>query len=506
MVPIFIAMVIASIVAMAITYFQTREFGEPMARGQYVALAVIPIFFLGAITPASYFIGLHASQQGAVSGYSQFLNGSIVAANVETTNCSRDGSCQHSYECDSYSVTVQDVSYDSKGKAHYSSHQETRWHDCPYVTQEFSYTLDDSLGDSHTIASHVFATTPVAWKDPYSFWGGTKAIPGDVNRGVPAQWQHAADGIKLGNLDPVTVPNTYKNYILSSEKTLLKDSSDEIDALKSKNLLPNHTVNLQKPIYDNFIADKINFVGVSPTPSVASTWRSALMHFNAALGMTRQGDLHVIAVKASAVAKVTSPDGYLNAVKAHWLNDLGKKALAKNGVIVVLAVDDSASTIKWSRSSTGMPIGNGAMIQALNLELTGTPFTPANVFGSTTASTTTVNGKLTAKYSVGTGIVAHIILQKYPFERACMGCSGAEDAGQTGFTQLSTEIPLGGTALVWTIIIDVVLGLGIILGLYSFFGISDLNLKDTSSGADRYSGYAYSTYGDSGRSSSKRKK
>lgn len=498
--PILIAMLLAAIAAMAITYFMAREFKEPLVRGQFIALAVIPLFFVGVISPIAYNVGLSAAQTGAVSGFGQFLNGSILEADSETFNCDRSksfNSCEHTYRCDSYTVTVQDPDYvDDNGKRHSRSHKETRWHQCPYATQEFSYTLTDSMGEKHTIASHVLAATPVAWKNTHTLWGKTEAIPSNITRGVPAQWQHAADGIANGNLDPVTIPNTYKNYVLPSERTLLKAYSGDIDALKDKNLLPAHTVNLEDPIRDNFIADKVNFVGVSLHPTTMAGWQDQLMRFNAALGMTKQGDLHIVVVKAAAVASATSPDNYLNAIKAHWLNDFGKKALAKNGIILVLAVNDSATTIEWSRASTGMPVGNGAMTAALNMELNGTPFSAASVLGSTTAQVATVDGKVTAKYSVGKGIVPTITMQKFPFERACMGCTDDDEAAMDGFTQLSTELPLRGAALVWTIIIAVVAGLVIILGLYNFIGVANWNLNDSPSkrnkssrSDDRYDSY-----------------
>lgn len=402
------------------------------------------IFLTGC---ASYPVAHHIAQRGAIGGFHQFLNGSIVEVPpVDTTTCHRDGSCKHEYDCDPYEVKVVDreAYTDKDGNYHAEqSHEETRYHDCPYSTKEYTYKLKDNFDNTYTLGDHVFAADPKAWRDG-------KSLPSNVFRGVPEQWSKAKANLEAGNADPVTVPDTYDNFILADEHTLLRAYSDDIDSLKEAKLLPEHTASLKDPIHDYYMADKVSFVGMSSDDNDA--WQSTLMHFNAALGMEHQGDMHVVIVKASAIPSSVSPQDYANAVKAYWLNDLGKYALAKNGIMLILAVDDTGSIVEWSKADTGMPIGNGAMLQALSTQLDGQPLSPDILFGDTTAQVK--DSKVS--YTIGAGLVSDIVMNRFPFKRACMACEDKEDEG-TGFVSLSVDIPLGTGGTIWTIIIDLLL-------------------------------------------------
>lgn len=482
---ILIFMTILAIVLTVGGILTARQNGHPLTTVQITAFSILPLAVLG-IGAGSYPIGLNAAQADAVGGYHQFLNGSIVATNRVLYQCSEDGSCSHDYACDYYTEEETEYYTDSNGKSQSRQVTVSKHHDCPYATKEFSYTATDSFGNESQLGDHVFDKNPQAWRRG-------EGIPKDIPRGVPPQWQHASDGIASGNTDPVTVLADYKNFILSSEHTLLKAASSDIALLKNKKLLPDHTANLEEPIYSNFLASKVSFVGVKP-PNSAS-WQDALMRFNAALGTMRQGDMHVVVIKASALPASVSSENYLNAVKAYWLNNLGKNALAKNGIALILAVDDSASTIKWARSTTGMPIGNGPMLQALNTELNDQPFTVDSVFGTTSGRVVSAGPKPKVTYQIGSGLAAQIIMQDFPFQRACMGCEGKEDVGQHGFVNLSTEIPLGGAALVWTIIIDIVICLVLAIGLNSLIGVTLLNVS--TGGASIYDSPEYDYHQDS---------
>lgn len=432
------------IAALAIILSGVAYFGGFLqSKGLITGLAALTI----GIGLISYPIGHHIAQRGAIGGFHQFLNGSIVGTDVDRTTCHEDGSCHQTYNCDPYFVTVVDsAAYtDKDGNYHPEvSHVETRYHDCPYATEEYTYKVTDSLGGEHTVASHIFAASPHAWRSGES-------LPSNVPRGVPKLWQEAQDGIETNNLYPITLPSTYDNYILADQHTILRESSDDIEALKKLKLLPDHTHNLHDPFYNQFNADKVSFVGF--TPANAADWQQELMYFNAALGMTLRGDLHVVAIKASALPSSVSPRAYLLTLKAYWLNDLGKYAFAKNGVVLVLGVDDTASTVIWSQASTGMPVGNGTMLAALS-SLDNTPFTLDALFGSTTAKVVSKDGKTSASYIPGSGIVPQTMMVEYPFARACMECKDKSEASEQGFTYLSTDIPLSGGALVGTILVD----------------------------------------------------
>jgi hypothetical protein len=157
-----------------------------------------------------------------------------------------------------------------------------------------------------------------------------------------------------------------------------------------------------------------------------------------------------VVLKASRLPSNISEESYLIALKAYWLNELGKNALAKNGIVLVLALDDTGTTIQWAKAATGMPIGNNEMVQGLQNELEDVAFDPDKLFGDTKATIVVTNGKKKPSYTIGNGIVSQVVMVDFPFKRACMGCKSAADKGQQGFIYLSTEIPLAGTHLVVT--------------------------------------------------------
>ncbi len=486
-----IAIVIAGVIVAGLLAAVTVQ---AFPRRTLALVATAGVFFLVSVfglgVGLAYNIGLSAVQNGKVGGYHQFLNGSLVSADVVSFDCyeSKSGSnCENTFQCDSYRVEVEDTpTYKKDGSiAHRNYHYETRYQTCPIATQEFSYTVTDNFGNPpYIIASHVFAASPQQKRSDED--GDTRPIPGDVARGVPPRWQRLHDAIAAGDAPPVTVRATYDNYILGSESTILKQYSGDIDRLLKAKLLPAHTVHVDNPIYDNFKADKMVFVGMTP-PANAAAWQDALMRNNAPLGIQRQGDMHVVVLKASSLSGIVSFEGYLNAFKAYSLNRLGKNALAKNGIILVLAVDDSASTIEWAGAATGMPVGNGEMLQALQLELTNTPFDVSKVFGTTTASITVVGGKKKPVYTLGDGIVPRIVMVEHPFKRACMGCEGKEDKGQQGFVYLKTEIPLDGWGLFWTVVLYV-LSI-VVVWFIVMWGYSRVTMESPFEASDGGSGY-----------------
>jgi hypothetical protein len=465
-----------------------RQFSSPGTVPNAAAVITVAAIATLALGGSSYPVAHKIAQHGAVSGYKQFLNGTIVSADVKTIRCSEDGPCVHEYDCDAYTVTVVDsAAYTDSNKVYHPevSHPETRYHDCPYATREYTYSVKDSIkvpdhDRIHVIASHVFSADLHYYRHDSAREGYRFT---HVFRGVPSQWAKALQDLKSGNSDPVTAVAKYKNYILASEDTILKSASDNIALLNKQKLLPEHTRRLEDPIHDHYLADKVSFVGY--TPDNAAEWQDALMHFNAALGMgtgkdkdgAKQGDMHVVVVKASMVP--VSSEDYLNAIKAYWLNGLGKNAIAKNSIILVLAVDDSGHKLEWTKAATGMPAGNGAMLQALSNDMNGAAFDPQTLFGDTTAQIS--EGKAT--FTIGSGLVPQTVMVDFPFKRACMGCEGKEDKGQQGFVYLSTEIPLGTTGIIVTVLIDLFIGAllwGAVLYFLGGFDTTRMNVSSNS--------------------------
>ena len=465
-------------------YFDlTNSYNEPMrvSAGEYVGYGVVIVLVAVLVT---VFWGPSAARAQAAEGYKEFWNGSMTKAWVEETGCSRDGSCVHEYRCDHYTVWVtksrQVLDYiDDKGNAHYRTEfyeeEEDRWHRCPYVTREFTYWLSDSLGRQWTVEEDIFAAQPQAWR-------AGQPIPTDVPWGVPDRWRTASDRIDSGNAEPVTKVNDYTNYILPSDSSLAKQYSSQIEDFEKAGLLPPNTVKLGESdmLFDmDTQAQKIQFVGVQANNNA---WQAHLMQFNAALGMERQGDLHVVAIRAS---KINSPDDYLNALTAYWQNRFGKWGLPKNGIVLVLGISNDNRTIEWSRARTGMPEGNNEMLTGMQFRLKGVSFNPDVVFGAITAQPyAKKDGDMKVRYRHGSGILDIVMFKDHPFLRACMGCKDKGDNG-SGYVFLKDSIPVSTGAKVGMFFI--VFGISCVLWALAVF----LNLPKRVIGAlpDRYRRY-----------------
>jgi hypothetical protein len=250
-----------------------------------------------------------------------------------------------------------------------------------------------------------------------------------------------------GISEPVTGGFKYANYILASDSSLFKRYSGNVDQFKKAGLLPKHTAALGDDMWYDYgmRADKLQVVGGLHLANLPS-WEDRLMRFNAALGSAPnpvtgkgfQGDMHVVLVPAN---KVSNPDEYLNSLKAYWTS-LGKWSISKNGIILVIGASNDGRTVAWSRATTGMPFGNGTMIQALNTRLYGLNLDPNTLFGNVPATARQVGDKHKVDYNLSlSGAVGNIVLQKYPFIRACMQCKSKGDTG-VGYVNLKDLVPI----------------------------------------------------------------
>src|SRR5262249_8758701 len=153
-----------------------------------------------------------------------------------------------------------------------------------------------------------------------------------------------------GNPGPVTAREDYDNYILASQSSILHKFSGSIDQYKKDGVLPKISHDILSPYY----ASRVYFVGVNPP----GDWQWYINKYDAALGVSLQGDLHLVIVDAN---KVGSPDDYSQALIAYWQSqEFGKDALSKNGIVVVVGTKDG-QTVAWARAGTGMPVGNEAL-------------------------------------------------------------------------------------------------------------------------------------------------
>ncbi len=406
------------------------KLGEPEQRISWTELGIGAFVCVVIVVPLTVIIGTGMIKADKLS-YHEFYNGYEVRAESETIQCSEDGPCVREYNCHPYTVIDSYAYTDSDGNYH-PQQEHTEYHDCPYATQEFSYWVDTTLG-KFTIASHIFSENPQEWDG--------NGIPGDVPRGIPPFWQAAKDRIAAGDPGPVTTVETYDNYILASQKTILKDSSTAVERLRNANLLPEPTQNVGDPIRDFYYADKISFVGPKGVvhPDDERRWSNALARFNAALGTDLQGDLHMAVVDVDAV---DNPDEYGQAVQAWWQDpSFGKNAVSKNSIIVVLGVGDGL--VQWARAYTGMPYGNEQLLLDIQNELKGQTFSPEVVLGKPTG--VIAGDEVTIRHAESPGVLERTVWGPHAFERVCMLCNDEGEEGETSFGYLGSEIePSGG--------------------------------------------------------------
>ena len=356
--------------------------------------------------------------QSAVT-FHENLGGFETAANLTVTTCDRDGSCQHHYDCDPYKVVDQEAYTDDKGK-HHDEESHTAYHDCPYTTEEWTFTVDSTVG-SFTIAPANLPTNPDSHR-----WRWSQYVPSDLPSGVPDFWTKAKARLDGNQPGPVTARHDYDNYILASQTTVLKNHSDSIDSYKKAGLLP--PINSQ--IEGFYWLNRVYLVGT--TGLDADVWGNASNRFDAAFGSLLQGDLHVVIVNANTV---TNPDNYELALLSYWQSSAFKKdALSKNGVILILGTRDN-KTIEWARAATGMPIGNEGLVLDLQNGLKGKPLDPVSLFGHPTAG---LNGS-SVNITIGDGTLQSILWGPHKFQRVHMGGKDSNGSSQ-GFSYLLREI------------------------------------------------------------------
>lgn len=341
----------------------------------------------------------------------EYWNGSESSTSAIPMQCTRDGGCKHTYDCDPYLVTRVVTSTDSKGKT--SSHivTSTEYHHCPYSNQETTYIINTTVG-SFTAGDALMTGEQ---------FRGNMQIPGGKQT-APAMWVEAKNRIDSGNPSGATARHTYKNFILSADVTLFKTYSDKIDSLRSEGLLPTPVSDVQS-LYK---ANKVYLVGDTKVDAGAMNYQ--LTQLDAYVGSQLSGDMHVVFVEAS---KAGDPTDYTNALKAYWSSEaVGKNAIAKNTVTLVVGVvqKDNKPVVGWATGFTGMPVGNEALIQDFS-NLKDSPI-EGNFIG---APKYDVSSK---QYALSDGKVESMVTGEHKFARVSMSASDMKDNG-SGFSYLS---------------------------------------------------------------------
>lgn len=341
----------------------------------------------------------------------EFWNGSEIAVSTKVIQCERDGSCQHEYDCDPYTVTELESYTDEKGNTKSRIVTKTVYHSCPYSTEETDYIIATTLG-SFTAGDSLMTGGE---------FRGNKQIPGG-RQTAPISWVEAKNRIESGNPSGVTELHKYKNFILSSDETLFENYSDKIDSLLAENLLPVPVAG----VHSLYMANKAYSVG--DTKIDMTSMNEQLKQLNGFVGGELRGDMHIVFAEAS---KVGDPTDYTNALKAHWSSEaVGKNAIAKNTLTLVVGVTqkDNKPVVDWAKGYTGMPVGNEGLIQEFS-NLKGEVI-DGSFIGSPKYNPTS------DEYVMSGGKVETMISGKHKFSRVSMSASDEGDTG-TGFSYLS---------------------------------------------------------------------
>ncbi len=381
-------------------------------------LAGIAVSFV--ITLPVYPIWTHFAKTDAETYY-EYWNGSETGTESYSQECYRDGSCTHTFQCDPYQVTEIEYYTDSDGKRQSRPVTVTKYHSCPYSTQETKFTINTTLG-SKDVGGWLMTGEEFRWGHP---------IPGGRVTEPPALWTEAKNRVDAGNPGGVTERHSYKNFILASDATLFKDYEGDIEKYKEEGLLgipANDVTNL----YD---AVKVYGFGGVKVPLIQE-YVEDTQYLNARVGSELHGDLHIVFAPAN---KVKNFEEYRNVVKAYWTSkEVGKDAIAKNTIVIILGVQDDE--IKWGTGFTGMPVGNESLLHQFVTDFKNVPLDD-NLIGSPRYDVAS------GKYVGSDGMIENMLFGVNKFERVSMSGADENDSG-SGFQYLSDAwVPDDGTVI-----------------------------------------------------------
>lgn len=414
---------IAILVGLATKWYLDRSNSKYEITWTEFVIAAIAILLV--IAPLVSWLGTRAAISNQVT-FNENWGGYEYGTKWVKQKTYRDGPHRWGYSCDPYQVYVVDqpAYTDSDGNYHPEvGHYETRYHDCPYADEEWTFTVQTTLGE-YTIADRNLPTDPNSHR-----WRAWERIPDNIASGVPVFWEQAKQRVDSGDPGSVTARRQYENYILASQSTILQRYSDSIDTYKQQQLLPK----LSNSVHSHYLADHVYQVStVAP-----GDWQAYCRRFNAALGVELEGDLHVVIVDAK---QVSDPDNYIGALMAYWQSttEFGHDALSQNGIVIVLGTTDGA-TISWARAKTGMPMGNEMMLLELQNALPGKALNPELLFGTPKATSAGVaaGGKPNVTVQHTSGVIEQIIWGQHKFQRISM--NGKDGAG-SGYEYLKKEL------------------------------------------------------------------
>lgn len=429
----------AIIVAVIAVLFIIKTNQSHMVNWSVLALALIAmVLVVFPVRGATFAIAKSDAQT-----FTEYWNGFESSVSLDTVTCKRDGWCHNTFSCDPYLVTEIEYYTDSDGNTQSRTVTRTEYHDCPYATEETSYTIHTTVGD---FSAGDNLMTGEQWRAGHPIPGGRVTEP-------PALWLEARERIDSGNPGGVTKTNNYKNFILASNNSILKGYSDKIEELESASLLPSPP----SGTYDIYSASKAFVVGEIEGVDVNRLNRE-LQNLNGAFGMELKGNLRLVLVDESKLTM--SAEDYKNSLHAYWSDAerFGRYALPKNDVVVIVGVSATSGTptVSWAKGFTGMPVGNEGLLQDLSSKLKG-----AIIDGSFIGSAT--YDPKSDKVTHGDGVLESVLWGENKFERVSMEQKDEGDVG-SGFAYLSNEWTPSVGVIVTAYVISGVAALGVLIG------------------------------------------
>jgi len=385
--------------------------------------------------------------------FTEYWNGYEESVSLDTTTCTRDGWCRNTFQCDPYLVTEIEYYTDSDGNTQSRTVTRTEYHDCPYATEETSYTIHTTIGE---FSAGDNLMTGEQWRAGHAIPGGRVTEP-------PVLWSEAKERIDSGNPGGVTKTNNYKNFILASNNSILKSYSESINELESASLLPSPP----SGTYEIYRAQKAFLAGKIPGVDMERVNRD-LQNLNGAFGMELKGNLRLVLVNTDELTM--SAEDYKNSLHAYWSDAerFDRYALPKNDVVVILGVSASSGTptVAWAKGFTGMPVGNEGLLQDISSKLPGA-LVDESLIGSATYDPK--SGEITH----GDGLLESVLWGENKFERVSMEQKDEGDVG-TGFAYLSNEWAPSAGVITIAYVISGVLALGLlVLGICLAVRFSD---------------------------------
>jgi hypothetical protein len=289
------------------------------------------------------------------------------------------------------------------------------------------------------IASHRFPENPQEhrWRDGVDIPDGVIESAGI---GAPEYWKIVDARIKKDSPKYATIVKEYDNYILATEKNILKQYSGEVERFKGLKLFPSISTGPS----EYYTPNKCYFVGSIESQNI---WSDKASYFGSALAEAKTGDFHLVLINNKTINQ--NPDAYAIALKAYWMdiNNFGKHALPKNTLVLLLGTEDN-KTLLWARAFTGMPMGNEELTAAIR-NLKGEKFDPIVLLGDIkrTVSKGTVRSN---------GVIENIVFSQY--KRVSMKAEQKYDVGN-GFKYLFNEVEPTDKAKAFMIILTIILGL-----------------------------------------------